>query len=211
MCTLSTDLSNKLTKTIAQFMEEGRMFSGYDLTIATREREKISLRHKDIRSGIHELEILSDAISFGFDQSNGNVTKYQKTQINVNGELAFIYHPVGIDPNQYQPRRKNSGSIISLSSKKNYKIDCRNRLLVPTQFLREAGYVCGDEVFVLWDANKKSLVISGNNNNNMTIITKQHVEKNGDLRLSSKTLNCAYPHNNNFDIKVDNNTVVVSN
>jgi len=215
MCDLPVSILNKLTKTIEQFLEEGKTFSGYDVTIATREREKISLRHEDIRSGIHEIDLLKDAVSFGFDQSNGNTIRYRKSQINMPDGPAFVYHPDGIDPKSYQPRQKIKKYVSSIKSMPKqqtigvYNTDSRNRLLVPTKFLRGAGFFPGDEVAILNDSGTKSIIITGKNGNHNAIITKQQVEKDGDIRLSSKTLRCI-SNEDKFNITLQSGHIIIT-
>jgi hypothetical protein len=106
MCNVAPDVMTKLEQTVRQFLDEGRMFTGYDVTLETRERENIKLQHRDCRGAVHEMTFLNDAVEFGFDNSNGQTVKWGKTQVDMGngGAWAFVYHPENLDPKTYQPR-----------------------------------------------------------------------------------------------------------
>ncbi len=111
MCKSSPDVMQKLETTVKQFLDEGRAFTGYDITIETRTREKMQLRHNDVRGDVHEVQALVDAIDFGYDSGTGQAVAWQKTlcPIGPQGQGVFVYHPSTFDPKQYQPRQ-TSGS-----------------------------------------------------------------------------------------------------
>ena len=45
MCNVPADQMAMLEKTVREFLDQGRMFTGYDVTIETRDREKVRMRH----------------------------------------------------------------------------------------------------------------------------------------------------------------------
>lgn len=108
MCNVAANLLASMEKTVRQFLDEGRMFTGYDVTLETREREKVNLKHRDCRGVVHEMTFLNDAIEFGYDpdpKSNAQTVKWAKTQVDMgNGTWAFVYHPSNVDPNSYTAR-----------------------------------------------------------------------------------------------------------
>ena len=215
MCQVSQDIMDKLVTTVKQFLDEGRMFTGYDVTIATRVREGMNLRHQDIRGAIHEIEQLNDAIDFGHDGPNGTI-KWAKSQKDMPGSgWAFVYHPINLDPNQYQTKNNTTTNAIvaapqivinsisavtsdsdatdsgGLQSDGTFATDYRDRLMIPTRFMREADIKAGENCFIGADANDKLIVISKVSPDQKYNVGTQKVEKNGELRLSSKTLKCA--------------------
>ena len=107
MCNVSQDIKDKMEVTVRQFLDQGRAFTGFDVTKATREREGIApndMRHSDCRGAVHEMVVLSDACDFGHD-TNGTTVKWKKTQTDVgNGQWAFLYYPETFDPKSYQPQ-----------------------------------------------------------------------------------------------------------
>jgi bifunctional DNA-binding transcriptional regulator/antitoxin component of YhaV-PrlF toxin-antitoxin module len=223
---VSQDILDKLETTVRQFLDEGRMFTGYDVTIETRQREKLNMRHQDVREGVHELDVLKDAIDYGWDTKNGTV-KWTKTQQNMpGGGWAWIFHPTNLDPRGYQPRQQGQTATTtapttrttpSLTSTKDvtndsggeqddgtFATDYRNRLMIPTKFLKEAGLKAGDTVFVAADNQTNCIVIAKDNDAVQGAglkITTQLVERNGDLRLSSKTLKSADLQDSKFTIE----------
>jgi hypothetical protein len=242
MCNVSTDVMDKLSKTVKQFLDEGRMFTGYDVTIATREREQMQLRHQDVNGAIHEVEELVDAMDFGHDSPSGQTVKWERTRRDVpgtSGAWAWIYHPQGVDPtgyqfrNQKQPAGLATGSLnamvatatkapaLSFSTVNDgntsdsggeqddgtFVTDYRNRLMIPTRLMRDAGMKAGDECYVLADNQSNSVIVfkatSGLTGVSYTV---QKVEKDGEVRLSSKTLRAADLNDNKFVIEIGDRT-----
>lgn len=220
MCSVAPDVFLKLEATVRQFLDEGRMFTGYDVTIETRTREKIKLRHEEARSAIHEIQVLADAVEFGYDPPGGQTTPWQKSQVSMpSGQWAFVYHPAGVDPNGYQPRNgaaptvsvttvavtaaapalpapASDGSVVSDSGGQNgdgtFSTDYRDRLLVPTRFLRELGLGAGHDCYVVVDTQNNRIRLVSDSTNHLSDpnnrISAQRVERQGDIRLSSRTL-----------------------
>lgn len=243
MCNLSQELQDKFDETVKNFMARNEMFTGYDLTIETREREELKLRHQDVRNELHSLTSILDALEWGFEGPHGTVN-WRKSQIDMpNGGWAFVYHPTTSDPKNYRPRVKTGvkpanvpygasqiavvasapsappAASISVVGPVNdsggqtqdgkFETDYRHRLLVPTRFLKEAGFQPGDMAFVACDAANNTIVIAKTFDStltNMQFVT-QTIERNGDLRLSSKTLRQAALTDSTFVIET-NETVI---
>src|SRR3954471_15862746 len=103
MCNLPSSTVEQLEETVKQFLKEGRMFTAYDVTVETRQRQKIGLRHQDVAGACHEFDSLRDAVDFGVDH-NGQAVKWQRSQRtlpNGNG-WAWVYHPAHVDVSTYQ-------------------------------------------------------------------------------------------------------------
>lgn len=226
MCNLPQNMIDKLEKTVKQFLDEGRMFTGYDVTVETRQREQIHLRHNDVKAAIHELPLLNDAVEFGHDMPNGGTVNWGKAQVSMPGGLwAFVYHPGNVDPKGYRPKSTISAAPVNTSVSPaampavatisvtpsdsggiqpdgSFETDYRDRLLVPTRFLKEAGINAGDTVYVLADGTVPSiLLVKDSQQLNGMQITTQVVERNGDVRLSSRTLKAASLTDSKFNIE----------
>jgi bifunctional DNA-binding transcriptional regulator/antitoxin component of YhaV-PrlF toxin-antitoxin module len=200
------------------------MFTGYDVTIETRSRESVKLRHEECRGAIHEIQILNDAIEFGHEPPSGPPVHWMKSQKSMsNGQWAFVYHPSNVDPQGYQPRATSNfkdstspsqvASISSIASDSgglqsdgSFLTDHRNRLLIPTRFLEAAGLKPGNQVCVLSDANTNTVWLCKDDPFNDATIraTTQVVERNGDIRLSSRTLSSASLNGSKFVIENTN-------
>lgn len=216
MCTVSQDVLDKLNTTVEQFVSEGRMFTGYDVTLETRERENIKLRHSEVRGDIHDLPALKDEFEFG---------DYERHEINMpGGGWAWVYHKKGDDPNQYTPRnqqqspaqRQQTSTPVAASTVANaspnvatlnapssdgtvsdsggrqddgsYATDYRDRLMVPKTYLEAASLRPGDECYVHHDIASSKIVLADGQQSNLMLLGTYRVERNGDLRLSAKTL-----------------------
>lgn len=234
MCNATPDQMQMLERTVRQFLDEGRMFTAYDVTIETREREDVQMRHKDVRGACHEIQCLADACDFGWDDPQGGTIDWSRTQVSMGsgGQWAFVYHPSNVDPHSYQPRSTgqkpqassqphsqpaptpSTPSITSTpptdsggqNSDGSFGTDYRNRLFVPTKYLRQVGLAPGDDCFVIADKDNKLILLAADDTNfkdDTVRITTQRVERNGDLRLSSTTLNAADLDADKFQIEND--------
>lgn len=83
-----------LDQTVQAFIAEGKAFTGYDVTLATRDREKIMLRHRDVRGDIHSLPSLVDEVELG-DYSHSDIDA-------PGGGVVILYHPCDYDITEYK-------------------------------------------------------------------------------------------------------------
>ena len=91
---MNEKIKEMFEKTVEQFISEDRAFTGYDITLATRSRECIQIRHRDVNSEIHSLQAIEDEVESGFYDCT-NVT-------NPEGGVVILYHPVGYDVKEYK-------------------------------------------------------------------------------------------------------------
>jgi len=229
MCQLDSNIEKMFAATIGEFIEQGRAFTGYDLTLRTREREKVKLRHADCRQGVHEMQVLIDLVEF--DTWNKDLHDLG------NGLQAILYYPNGFDKSQYQPVSMvqfqpsipvtpivSTTPLVAVGSPLGsddddddaddsggelpdgtFKTDYRGRLLIPTRFLKSIGVVPKDEVVV--DTYLDRVVLRAADNNSDSSNT-QIVERNGEVRLSKRTLHLSGLIGN-YTIENDNNCVVI--
>lgn len=224
MCTADATTMAQLETTVRQFLEEGRMFTAYDVTIETRNREKLRLRHQDIPGACHEIQILRDAVDFGYDAPSGQTVQWQKTNRPMpQGQWSFVYHPASLDPASYQPRNVGApaaqpavppsqttastaapsvptiSAVPTDSGGKNddgtYSPDYQKRLLVPTQFVREAGINAGDDAhLVKWQRHTQPVLclvadpVPFQSDPTYQIINKKRVERNGHVRIRRENM-----------------------
>lgn len=224
MCMVSSDILDKLDRTVRLFLDQGRMFTGYDVTVETRERERMRLRHQDVNADIHELDALKDALDYGWDTAAGQTLQWARAQVNMpGGGWAWVYHPTTLDPKGYTPRQggqptqsqPQAPAMASISAGDGsttdsggvqadgtYAPDFRNRLMIPKKFLAEAGIDPGDEVVVQADPSTRSILLAKVDGLAGAIrVTTQTVERNGDIRLSSRTLKAGNADGSKFVIE----------
>lgn len=106
MCNpLDQKITDALNQTVIECLDNAEMFTGYIITIRTRERENIKLRHRDVRGNIHDLPALRNAIEYGHDK-DGETMPWDVCQITIagstSGEAPFVYYREGQDPHDYQ-------------------------------------------------------------------------------------------------------------
>lgn len=229
---ITEDIKNKFVDTVRNCLETGRPFSGYNITIWTRERENLKLHHRDCVGLIHEIDLVIDALDYGYTMADGQTyTWLRSTFRNWNGPAFEVYHPAGYDLSKFVPEGVDPATHAEIQAsvrpvsmigqvtpqsdgtqpdsggyKKDgsYHVDFRNRLLIPTKFLREAGINSGETVYVFTDKQTNTILLTKDCDpfgDNTTHITMQRVERNGDLRLSSRTLRAADLTDNKFVIE----------
>ncbi len=205
----------QLAITVRNFLEQGRAFTAYDVTIETRNRMKFGLHHNDARDDIHQLTLLNDALAFGWTNSNGFTQNWNRTRVELtSGVKAFVFHPVSFDPYTYQgipiqaahvvqtpppasisavPAAPQTQSVQNQTANDGtLKRDSRERLLIPTRYLREVGIAPGDTVRLYSHTPTKSLVLTKDHDPfgspNFSWLCDKRVERNGDIRVSKYTL-----------------------
>lgn len=192
MC--STQNENLINGVLDSFIGKGQAFTAFEVSLEAK-KQGADERHRDMREYIHQCRVLNDELEFGI---------YAKTLVPVgNGHKAFLYHVNTFDPSTYVPLDTNifppnvlSNVPIAATQQTNsdigYKLDYRNRLLIPTSFLRGLGISPGQRVNVVkLNQGGLKLVSESVQINTDDIANQQVVEKNGDIRLSFGTLTAA--------------------
>jgi hypothetical protein len=86
---------------IKEFVDSNRLFTAFDITKEIRKRGVI-VRHSDLKKIVHQTYI------------NNGMPNYDRTNIsidNISG-TPFLYHPVGIDPNDYFLINNLTGTVV---------------------------------------------------------------------------------------------------
>lgn len=229
---IASTLRQAFEDVVRECLETGRPFSGYNITIWTRERFKLKLRHQEVAGFIHEMEIIEDALDYGYTMPDNQTYSWVRSTFNKWSGPAFeVYHPVGYNLDNFVPEGVPPASQSEIASSARplsmiglvtpqadgtqpdaggvqndgtYKTDFRNRLMVPTKFLKEAGIEAGDTVYVIPDTNTHTVLLAKDTDflkDDGVKITMQRVERNGDIRLSSRTLRAADLTDNKFLIE----------
>jgi len=226
---LDPAILEKLEDTVRRFVDDGRAFTAYNVTLGCRSHEGIELRHKwvqDAGNPIHEFPALREAQDFG---------DFKQTQINHpdgDGTWAWLYHPASYDPTnfQWEESKKPQPAVVrstvaqasvdtqkadddaastskpgGVQSDGTYTTDYRKRLFVPTQFLRDAGMAKYDTCHVAMCDGTIYLAGTEEDFPTGSTVKNQVVEKDGDIRLSSTTLRAANldDENGSFTIEID--------
>ena len=226
MCKLDPNIESLFVATIDEFVAQNRAFTGYDLTLRTREREKIKLRHADVRQGIHEMDNLRDLVDFG---------DWSKELTNIGVGEAFLYAPVGFNRDDYKPYLKSTtitqvipvtqSPIQSITSNEDdsedaddvggekdglYKTDYRGRLLIPTNYLRSISLNHGDLAYTRVEEVNGKLVLFISKDQPSGEFSSQYVERDGEIRVSNKTLSkLGSSLGDYFKIEQQNNEIAV--
>jgi hypothetical protein len=231
MCTPQN--SQIIDTVVKEFLDRGQAFTAFEVSLEAKKRGA-NERHRDMKNYIHQSAGLNDEMEFG---------DYTKTLVSVGNEggqplQAFLYHPKSYDPNTYKPlERKGGGSpplipqvpTPSLAASAapsatatldpdepddgSYAVDYRNRLMIPTKFLRGISANPGELVHVYAESDGvgNCIYLSKTAPTKDGVTSKtQMVERNGDLRLSQTTLQSSGLSGTNFLIENNSDSVKVS-
>ena len=210
MCTDST--KNIINSVLDTFLGQKRAFTAFEVSLEAKQRGATE-RHRDMKDYIHTCQIMKDETEFG---------DYEKTLISVGqGRQAYLYHLSSYDINQYVPLHMGgatstpststtqtvSTTTPTQSSSTNngfwvdhvHTVDHRNRLMVPTRYMRDAGFDAGDHVNVV--RSNGSLFVTSATTAVKTgdTVSSQIVERNGDIRVALSNLVQAGLQNGSFD------------
>ena len=87
-------VATEVATVVDEFVQEGEMFSAFDVTRALRDRlPNENVRHVGVKTEVHNIF------------TNGDMTIYQREQVDVGTRInPFIYHLPHEDPEDYNPR-----------------------------------------------------------------------------------------------------------
>lgn len=193
-----------INEIIEQWLDQGRAFTAYEVTLEARKQGEKG-RHKDLKESIHSDSSLKDAVEFG---------DYVKTNVDVGASSkAILYHPDTYDPTSYQPLNsapsQSTPSIpqeVKFPSNPEYCLDYRNRLFIPKSYLAQIA-VPGENVSIFSEGSK---VLVKKHQPVDSPLTTLKVEKDGEIRISQSTLISAGLTGNKFNLFVNNNVLEIS-
>jgi hypothetical protein len=215
MC--SVDNQNLINAVLDDFIGKGQAFTAFEVSIEAKKRGATE-RHRDMRDFIHQCQCLNDELQFGgyektlvpvgggnkaflYHHNTFDPSGYVPLDTSNNAPSVFtgitnqggVSNP-GISPQDAINASQNINKLLDPSTQQTnsdigYKVDYRNRLLVPTNFLRSVPAISGQRVNVV-KLGQGGLKLVGETvqiDSNDTA-TQQVVERNGDIRLSLTTL-----------------------
>lgn len=174
------EIYEMLKQTVQMFMDQNCLFTGYDVTIETRKRENIFLKHSEVNDTIRNL-----VLNMIDDED------YEKTRMDMpGGGWAWVYHPYFEDPQSYTPHQVKESMNQPKVNNGCYTRDYRNRLMIPKHFVENAGLQAGDTCYVYFDKEDKKLLIDREENDLAGVLVGCYrIEKYGDVRICSGVLN----------------------
>lgn len=220
MCnTVNQEIINEVLKT---FIDQGRAFTAFEVSLEAKSKGATE-RHRDMKGYIHSSELITDNMEFG---------DYSQTLVNVGTEQgqtlkAFLYHPKSFDPNTYNPlirggqfANKNSVAVIPpvanltdgtttptvSPSSESYVLDSRDRLLIPTSYMRKVGFEPGNTAYIYQEGDA---VAVGPKEPSLGVNKTQKVERDGDIRIARSTLEQNGLAASSFVIEVVDDIVLV--
>jgi hypothetical protein len=215
MC--NSDNQGVFNTVLTDFIGQGRAFTAFDVYMEGKQVHQITERYRDCKDYIHGCQVLNDEMQFG------NYIKSQAAFAGGNGVKPFIYHPTSYDISQYQPLAQTKVTPVVKSAQPvqsttasttddddddgKHSLDYRQRLMVPTRFLREIGANASSEVYIYHDND-------GKNDRIMITLTKpscnyrvQRVERNGDIRLSQTCLSECHLLGTKYELSTETHTL----
>lgn len=189
---MSNDPTSKIiTKVINDFVEDGKMFSAFDVTTKIRGMG-VYCKHNAIKTDIHS------AMSDVMDEGSEN---YEKTLVDTGSYRTFVYHKSTDDPYTYKSDTDGSTATVAPKAvatpapKTNSVIagqsagrDNRGRVCLPADMLRNIGATIGKKVVI---SPKNGEVQVTNYNPKVTTSKEDHVykvDRDNNVRISAGVL-----------------------
>jgi hypothetical protein len=202
--TLDPSTRRKITQVVKQFVEEGKMFTAFEVSLAVKE-QGVQQRHRHMKDTVHEVifEI-------------GGPASYTRTLMDVGApEQAWVYHLPQDNPYKYVPLPRADGKpqpkaddpfIVPIGVRNPIKLnaavkspaaippgafgtDQRGRLCIPVPMLARLGAGPGQSVDVRCDATEEKVYITRPNPTQpQDPDTTYTVEPDGNIRITQGTL-----------------------
>lgn len=186
------------------------MFTAFDISREVQRRGSKE-RHRNMKNYIHQA--MKDKVE------HGDYNSISVAIPNGQPPYAILYHHAFSDPSTYKPSNRggtqpqqqvlaapvtpalsalpddeddgdDTSQLDGLVADGKFRLDNRNRLLVPTRFLRNAGIHPGDTVVIFGGPDYVCISLNNidPNPNTNNILTSKMVERNGDIRIAGGTL-----------------------
>jgi hypothetical protein len=209
MTTLTSTTDQILRNTLSAWTTQGRAFTAFEVSLEAR-NQGCTERHREMKDLIHE--VMDYILSFGgYRQTIVPVGTENGQRLE-----AILYHPKNFAPSQYQPLQRGrsrpatpspqpvgsftfvvtpptpSISIVtptSTASKNSVtkKVDNRACLLIPSQFIQEAGFKPSEEVYVCTDGSD-TLLVTKHFSPGRTCIGTYTVDHGNNVRITQHCL-----------------------
>ena len=220
MCSAETE--QLIMEVVTAKVDGDEKFTAFDVSRevqARQEEDGVPMdRHRNIKNDIHQE--MSQYVDSGI---------YEKTIHDVGAPgPAFLYHPAGTDPSDYVPQHRAAPAQphqpavqgpqpaqqgAPMGGQNGHRGDARGTLAVPCDTVREAGFACGDVIYVFPQVRNGEdvLVLSKNNPGNFR--ASYTVDEYENVRITHSTLSALTdndPSVDTFDFEVGGNEVAVS-
>lgn len=217
---LDQDVLQKLEDTVQEFIQDGRAFTAYNVTLACRQKHSLHLRHQAVQAAgnpIHTFPAIDEARDFG---------DYQQTRIDHpsgDGRWAWLYHPSSFDPSTFRwedaqqaqadpPKVRTDAAQQKVDQQAadddaaaaqtpggvqadgTHSGDYRGRLFIPTSYCRDAQFTPYDTAHVAVNTNTNEIMMAktdGDFPDGYEVNTTRVIERNGDVRLTKSVLQAA--------------------
>jgi hypothetical protein len=216
---------NEIAKMVDEFVNDEKLFTAFDVTMALRKRSKSRIQHYEVKGEVHKMF------------SNGGMFSYNRTLANlpnVNPQ-PWVYHPVSADVSLYNGKPLDTkvsvsppaptpalaapvssmtavddddGTDIGGDGSVVYKFDTTDRLCVPNKLVRQLGLKDSDPVTVsLLTTNE--VVLTPGLPAGATHIADYHVDRYDNVRIGRATFTKAGISAVAFEIDGDNSKITV--
>lgn len=166
MAILAPQVGELLLAVVQEWVQQTRMFTIYEVVVEARKRGEEADPVIDVPPYRHT-KAQVQAIILPFVSSGQNYTR--TLQAVGAPEIPFVYHPIGVDPSQYVPMKRDdappadvapaadvpaadapavpagAADTVAVAGSKTSE----GRLNIPSHICKAAGFVSGDAVYVL--------------------------------------------------------------
>ena len=176
---MNVKIATAIDEVVDEFARNQKMFTAFDVTKKLRSKNLICF-HSEVKKHVHD----SFALYHDFAMS------YKKTSISLDLDgiikQAILYHVDIADTSTYNPHEIDSPAVIKKIDGK--KVDKRGRLLIPSQYIKDAGWKRNTLTKVAFDSFGTVMITRVNSALSHTDYS-YFVDKDCNIRLSHRILN----------------------
>jgi hypothetical protein len=201
---LSNNSQVLVDSVVSQKVSANALFTAYDVTLEARGRTTERLVHQDVKDRVHEL--MQNILFMG---------AYKKELIDVGTPVQpWLYLPVHASSHTYLVSSCPTPTAPSPSvahriraiRQRGQNPDGRGRICVPADYVRQLGLSQGMSAYVSARSGKIKIVSSPQTGYDVQYL----VDKDDNIRISSKIVERAALQNKNYKFKVDQDKILVS-
>jgi len=181
---------------VNDFVQKGKQFTAYDVTVAAREDAGTKVRrdkvfHTDVRTFVNDF-FANGSFPFNY---NRTLTTLKS------GVEAFVYH-IDSQSSQDYVNQLNGVAVISnpvqavaapapvqTDETIQRATDSRGRITVPAKFVRALGLKTGDTAYIEVIVTGDSIIITANESILNGVDSTHTVDRDGNIRLSEQLIN----------------------
>lgn len=229
---MTQNVKDLVVDTVNAFVQDGQMFTAYDVTKHVRSQTSENVRHYEVQSAVHA-EMATLVSTGGYDRVLHNFTNNGGATVQ-----AIVYFPIGEDFNQYNPdevKQANSAAPVAVATVPTTATvttvvspvapvqpsglspaqvhitmtkDKGGRVCIPKTLVQQLGVKPGDEVF-LHESSSQGLLLITKEEWKHPLLGKLRVDRDSNVRVTPFYLRAVKYTGSSFKVRGTSDHIVV--